>query len=99
MAHKSGIERVGNMAHHAKAFYDIIKALTQGGWAAAAMQMLKHYWPQIIAVSAVLTLLPLIIKMNALINGSDAFSLYANGELSQNTEFNGNSSFGVGTLS
>lgn len=27
------------------------------------------------------TLLPLIIKMNALINGSDAFSLYANGEL------------------
>lgn len=61
MAHKSSIERVGNMAHHAKALYDIIKALMQGGWAAATMQTLKHYWPQIIAVSAVLTLLPLII--------------------------------------
>ncbi len=61
MANKSGLEVAGNLAHHTKALYDIIKALMQGGWAAAAMQALKHYWPQILAVSLILTLLPIII--------------------------------------
>lgn len=61
MAKKSGLEVAGNLAHLAKALYDIIKAFMQGGWAAAALQLLKHYWPQILVIALVLTLLPIII--------------------------------------
>lgn len=61
MAKKSGLEVAGNLAHLAKALYDIIKAFMQGGWAAAGLQALKHYWPQILAVALVLLLLPVII--------------------------------------
>ena len=61
MAHKSGLEVAGGLAHFAKALYDIIKAFMQGGWAAAALQALKHYWPQILAIALVLILLPVII--------------------------------------
>ena len=61
MAKKSGLEVAGNLAHFAKALYDIIKAFMQGGWGAAALQLLKHYWPQILAIALVLTLLPTII--------------------------------------
>lgn len=61
MAKKSGLEVAGNLAHFAKALYDIIKAFMQGGWAAAALQALKHYWPQILAIALVLLLLPVII--------------------------------------
>lgn len=61
MAKKSGLEVAGNLAHFAKALYDIIKAFMQGGWAAAALQLLKHYWPQILVIALVLTLLPIII--------------------------------------
>lgn len=61
MAKKSGIEVAGNLAHLAKALYDIIKAFMQGGWAAAGLQALKHYWPQILAVAIVILLLPVII--------------------------------------
>lgn len=61
MDKKSGLEVAGNLAHFAKALYDIIKAFMQGGWAAAALQALKHYWPQILAIALVLILLPVII--------------------------------------
>lgn len=61
MAKKSGMERAGDLAHFAKALYDIIKAFMQGGWASAALQALKHYWPQILAIALVLLLLPVII--------------------------------------
>ena len=61
MAKKSGVEVVGDLAHLGKALYDIIKALMQGGWSAAAMQLLKHYWPQILAVALVLLLIPVIV--------------------------------------
>ncbi len=61
MAKKSGLEVAGNLAHLAKALYDIIKAFMQGGWAAAALQALKHYWPQILVIALVLLLLPVII--------------------------------------
>lgn len=61
MAKKSGLEVAGNLAHFAKALYDIIKAFMQGGWAAAGLQALKHYWPQILAVAIVILLLPVII--------------------------------------
>ena len=61
MAKKSGLEVAGNLAHFAKALYDIIKAFLQGGWGAAALQALKHYWPQILAIALVLLLLPVII--------------------------------------
>lgn len=61
MAKKSGLEIAGSAAHLAKALYDIIKAFMQGGWAAAALQALKHYWPQILVIALVLLLLPIII--------------------------------------
>ena len=61
MAKKSGIEHIASAAQTAKALKDIIKAFMQGGWQAAAMQVLKHYWPQILAVALVLILLPVII--------------------------------------
>lgn len=61
MAKKSGMEHIASAAQTAKALKDIIKAFIQGGWQAAAMQVLKHYWPQILAVALVLLLLPVII--------------------------------------
>lgn len=61
MAKKSGMEHIASAAQTAKALKDIIKAFMQGGWQAAAMQALKHYWPQILAVALVLLLLPVII--------------------------------------
>lgn len=60
MANKSGMERIADAAQHAKALKDIVKALMQGGWHAAAIQAVKHYWPQILAICLVL-LLPVII--------------------------------------
>lgn len=61
MAKKSGMERLAGAAQHAKALKDIIKAFMQGGWHAAALQALKHYWPQIFAIALVLIMLPVII--------------------------------------
>lgn len=61
MANKSGMERIAGAAQHVKALKDIIKAFMQGGWHAAALQALKHYWPQILAICLVLLLLPVII--------------------------------------
>ena len=61
MAKKSGGQIAGDLAHLAKALYDIIKAFMQGGWGAAALQLLKHYWPQILALAVALTLIPIIV--------------------------------------
>lgn len=61
MAHKSGMDHMLNAAFHAKALKAIIKAALSGGWQAAAVQLLKHYWPQILAICLVLILLPVII--------------------------------------
>ena len=58
---KSGLERVADLGHAAKALYDIIKAGLKGGWQAAAMAALKHYWPQILTAALILILLPAII--------------------------------------
>ena len=61
MAKRNALGVATDLAHHIKALVDIIKALMQGGWAAAALQVLKHYWPQILAISLILTFLPAII--------------------------------------
>lgn len=61
MAKKSGMEHVSDLARHAKALKDIIKAAMSGGWQAAALQALKHYWPQILTAALILLLLPVII--------------------------------------
>ncbi len=61
MANKSGMDRIAGAAQHVKALKDIIKAAMQGGWHAAALQAVKHYWPQILAIALVLLLLPIII--------------------------------------
>ena len=61
MANKSGMDRLADLAHHAKALKDIIKAALRGGWHAAALQALKHYWPQLLTVALILLFLPLLI--------------------------------------
>lgn len=61
MAKKSGLEHIAGAAHHAKALKDIIQAFMKGGWHAAALQALKHYWPQILAIALVLVFLPVIV--------------------------------------
>lgn len=61
MNKKSGTQIVSSLAHFGKAMYDIIRAFLQGGWAAAALQTVKHYWPQILGVAAGLILLPTVI--------------------------------------
>lgn len=61
MAKKSAFDRVSNAAVNIKKIADIIKAFMQGGWGAAALQALKHYWPQITVIAIVLTLIPIII--------------------------------------
>lgn len=61
MSNKSGMDRVADLAHHAQALKDIIKAAMSGGWHAAALQAIKHYWPQILAIACVLLLLPVIL--------------------------------------
>lgn len=53
--------KAANAAFHAVAIRNIIKAFLQGGWAAAAMQAVKYYWPQILAVALALVLIPVII--------------------------------------
>lgn len=37
LANKSGMDRLADLAHHAKALKDIIKAALRGGWHAAAL--------------------------------------------------------------
>lgn len=61
MAKKSGIERIADTTRNVKAIKDIVKAFLHGGWSAAAMQAFKNYWPQILTVSFILFLLPVII--------------------------------------
>lgn len=61
VAKKSGGQIAGELAHLGKSLYDIIKAFMQGGWGAAAVQALKHYWPQIIAIAVALILIPIIV--------------------------------------
>ena len=61
MSKNNGWQTVGSLAHFVKALMDILRAFMQGGWAAAALQALKHYWPQILAIALVLILLPTIL--------------------------------------
>lgn len=61
MAEKGFAGRALNAAYHIKAIKDIIKALMNGGWATAGLKLLKHYWPQALAVALILILLPVII--------------------------------------
>lgn len=61
MADKGAANRIADVAYHAQALRKIVKALMSGGWQAAAMEVLKHYWPQILAISLALLLLPVIV--------------------------------------
>lgn len=59
--HQGFAGKAMNAAYHANAIKNIIRAFMQGGWAAAALQGLKYYWPQILCVALVLILIPLLI--------------------------------------
>ena len=62
MSKQQGLaSKAANALFHANAIRNIIRAFLQGGWASAALQALKHYWPQIISIALVLILLPVII--------------------------------------
>lgn len=61
IAKKSGFDHLAGAAHAAKALKDMIKAFMKGGWHAAALQALKHYWPQILTIALILLFLPVII--------------------------------------
>lgn len=61
MADKGAANRIADVAYHAQALRKIIKALMSGGWQAAVMEVLKHYWPYVLAVALVLILVPVIV--------------------------------------
>ena len=52
---------LSNLAQHAKAIYDIIKAAIGSGLHGAAVAAVKHYWPQILVIAVCLLLLPVIL--------------------------------------
>ena len=54
-------QKAAGLAQHIVAIRNIIRAFAQGGWAAAALQALKHYWPQILCIACCVTLICLII--------------------------------------
>ncbi len=58
---KTGTQRAMDLAYLGKAIYKIIRAALQGGWYGAAIEAVKQFWPQLLAISLVLTLLPLLI--------------------------------------
>lgn len=61
MANKSAGERVSGGISNAIAIRSIVAAFMRGGWNAAALQALKHYWPQILAIVVSLFMLTLIL--------------------------------------
>ena len=54
-------QKAAGLAQHIIAIRRILRAFAQGGWAAAAVQALRHYWPQILCIVCCITLVCLII--------------------------------------
>lgn len=61
MSKKGGLQRAGDLARHIQAIRKIIMAALRGGWAGAAVEAVKHYWPYILPAAIALLLLPIII--------------------------------------
>ena len=61
MSKKSGLQRTGDLAKNTQAIRKIILAAMRGGWTGAAIEALKHYWPQILTAAIALLMLPIII--------------------------------------
>lgn len=61
MSNKSAAERTADAVRNANAIKNILKKFASGGWGAAAMEAVKHYWPQILAIGCSLILITLII--------------------------------------
>lgn len=61
MSKKSGLQRTGDLAKNIQAIRKIILAAMRGGWTGAAIEALKHYWPQILTAAIALLMLPIII--------------------------------------
>ena len=57
---KGMLERGADLVHAAKALRAILRAL-KGGWQAAALALLRHYWPQILTIALILALFPVIM--------------------------------------
>ena len=73
MANKSGMDYAYDFARNAQALKDIIKAAMRGGWHAAAIEVIKHYGPQILMAAVVILLLPVIIF---LLSSGNAFRFW-----------------------
>ncbi len=61
MSNKSASQRTADALINANAISKILKKFASGGWSAAAMEAVKHYWPQILAIGCSLILITLII--------------------------------------
>lgn len=61
MSKKSSLQRTGDLAKNIQAIRKIILAAIRGGWTGAAIEALKHYWPQILTAAIALLMLPIII--------------------------------------
>lgn len=61
MSSKGGLQRASDLARHIQAIRKIIMAAIKGGWAGAAVEAVKHYWPYILPIAIALLLLPIII--------------------------------------
>ncbi len=61
MSKKSGLQRTGDMARHARQLRKSSRAALRGGWQAATLEAVKHYWPYILTAAIVLLMLPIIV--------------------------------------
>ena len=58
---KSGTQRALDAAQSIKTLKDIIQAALRGGWQAAALEAIKHFWPYLLLIVVITLLLPVII--------------------------------------
>ncbi len=57
----NGLQKMSNLAYYAKGIAKVIRAFLVGGWYGAAIEAVKQFWPQILAISLALILIPIII--------------------------------------
>lgn len=57
----NGLQKMSKLAYYTKGIAKVIRAFLAGGWYGAAIEAVKQFWPQILAISVALTLIPIII--------------------------------------
>lgn len=86
---KSAGHRLADAATNINALRKIIMKFLQGGWKAAALEAVKHYWPYILAAVAVILFLPMIIVFSLpSFFGSGETGVFINYETYVDSRFN-----------